>query len=125
MTALGLNHFGVAAPLAGKQAVGGQLLHDAVQIDSGKIDFVQRHDDRHPGRPGVAEGFLCLGHHTVVGGHHQHGDIGDHRPASPHRRERLVTRGIDECDRPDVLLDPVSPDVLGNAPLFVRGDVEP
>ena len=84
----------------GKQLVGGQLLVDAVDVDARQVDLVQRHDDGHAGGPGVADGLFGLRHDAVVGGHHQHGDVGDVGPAGPHLGEGLVARRIDEGDRP-------------------------
>ena len=111
----GLDHFRVAAPFGRQQLVGGQLLIDALDIDARQVDLVQRHDDRHAGRPGVADGFFGLRHDAVVGRHDQHGDVGDVGAAGAHFGERLVARRIDEGDRPAVLLDPVGADVLRDA----------
>ena len=82
-----------------------ECLVDAVEVDAGQVDLVQRHDDRHVGRPGVADRFLGLRHDAVVGRHDQHGDIGHVGAAGPHLGERLVARRIDEGNPPAVLLD--------------------
>ncbi len=66
----------------------------------------------------MADGFLGLGHDSVVGRHHQHGDVGYIRTAGPHFGKGLVSRRIDEGDRPAVLLHLIGADVLSNAALF-------
>ncbi len=72
----GFDDFGLAAPLAGQQFVGRQLFVNPLRIGAGQVDLVQRHDNGDLGRPGMADGFLGLGHNAVVGRHDQHGDIG-------------------------------------------------
>ena len=97
---------------------------NSVEIDARQIDFVQRHDNRHAGGAGVADGFFGLRHHTVVGGHDQHGNIGDVRPAGPHFGECFVPRRIDEGDFPAIALDLVGPNVLRDAAAFAAGDID-
>ena len=65
----------------------------------GQVDLVQGHDDRHAGGLGVGDGLDGLGHHAVVGRHHQDHDIGHVRPAGPHGREGLVAGRVQEGDR--------------------------
>src|SRR5207237_549097 len=72
-------------------------------------------DDRHLGRPGMVEGLDRLGHHAVVGGDHQHGDVGGLGAAGAHGGERLVAGRVDERDQAPVLVDLVGADVLGDA----------
>ena len=100
----GLDHFRFAAPFAGQQLVGGQLLVDPLRVGARQVDLVQRHHDGHLGRPGVADRLFGLRHHAVVGRHHQHGDVGHVGAAGPHLGEGLVARRIDEGDRPAVLV---------------------
>ena len=100
------------------------MLVNAIDIDAGQIHLVQRDDDRHAGRAGVADGFFGLRHDAVVGGDDQHGDIGDVRAAGAHFGEGFVARRIDEGDRTAVLLDAIGADVLGDAALFLRGHVD-
>ena len=66
--------------------------------DSGLVDLVDGHDDRHVGRPGVVDGLHGLRHHAVVGGHHQDDDVGGLGAARAHRGERLVARRVEERD---------------------------
>ena len=120
----GRDHFGVAAPLAGLQAVLGQLRVDSFEVDARQIDLVQGDDDGDSGGPGVADGLFGLRHHAVVGRHDQHGDVGHVGPASTHRGERFVPGRVDEGDHAAVLLDPVSPDVLRDSALLARDDVD-
>ena len=99
----GLHDFDFAAPFAGLQLVGAQARVNAVEIDAGQVDLVQRDDDRHLGRAGVADRFLGLRHDAVVGRDDQHGDIGHVGAAGPHLGERFVARRIDERNPPAVL----------------------
>ena len=120
----GLDHFGFAAPLAGQQFVGRQLLVGPLDVGARQVDLVQRHDDRHLGGPGVADGLFGLRHDAVFGRDDQDGDVGDVGAAGAHFGERLVARRVDEGDRPAVPLDAIGADVLGDAPFFVRGHVD-
>ena len=120
----GLDDFDVAAPFAGQQLVGAEARVDPVEVHAGQVDLVERDDDRHFGRAGVADGFFGLRHHAVVGRHHQHGDVGDVGAAGPHLGERFVARRIDERDPPAVLLDRIGADVLRDAAAFAAHHVE-
>ena len=62
----------------------------------------------------MVDGLDRLGHHTVVGGHDQHHDVGGTRAPGPHGRERLVTGSVDEGERPVIALDLIGTDVLGD-----------
>ena len=62
------------------------------------VDLVDRHDDRHARRLGVVDGLDGLRHHAVVGGNHQHDDVGDLGAAGAHRGERGVAGRVDEGD---------------------------
>ena len=55
-----------------------------------------------------------LRHHPVVGGDDDHGDVGHLGAAGAHRREGLVTRGVEEGDRLAVVAHLVGADVLGD-----------
>ena len=92
----GLDHFRVAAPFGRQQIVGGQLLVNPLDVDARQIDLVERHDDRHAGGAGMADGLFGLRHDAVVGRHHQHRDIGDVGSAGPHFGECLVAGRVDE-----------------------------
>ena len=69
----------VATPLLGNELVLGELLAHAGGIGVVAVDLGDRHDDRHLGRARVADRLDRLRHHTVVGGDHEHRDVG--RPA--------------------------------------------
>ena len=90
----------VAAVLLGDQAVLGQLLADLVRVGLRLVDLVDRDHDRHVGRLGVVQRLDRLRHDTVVGRDHQDHDVGDLGTTGTHGGERLVTRGVDEGDRP-------------------------
>jgi hypothetical protein len=88
----------VAAILLGHHLVGDQLLLHAIGVGFALVDLVDRHDHRHLGRLGVVDGLDRLGHHAVVGRHHQDDDVGGRGAARPHRGEGLVARGVEEGD---------------------------
>ena len=67
------------------------------------VDLVDRDHDRHLGRLGVRDGLDRLGHHPVVGRHHEDHDVGGLGATGAHGGERLVARGVDEGERPAVL----------------------
>ena len=92
----GLHDFRFATPFAGLQLVFRKLAVQAIEIDAGQVDLVEGHDDRHAGRPGVADGLFGLRHDAIVSGDDQHGDVGDVGPAGTHFREGLVTGRIDK-----------------------------
>ena len=94
------------------------------------VDFVDRHDDRHLGRAGMVERLEGLRHDAVVGGHHQHDDVGDVGPARAHGAEGGVAGRVEERDLRQLLLalgvregNGVGADVLGDAAGFAGGDV--
>ena len=62
------------------------------------VDLVDGDDHRHPGRLGVLDRLDRLRHHAVIGGNHQHHDVGDLGAARAHRGEGGVARRIDEGD---------------------------
>ena len=66
----------------------------------------------------MVDRFTRLGHHAVVGRHHDHRDVGDLGAARAHRRERLVARRVEEGDQLAVDLDLIRADVLGDATGF-------
>ena len=72
----------------------------------------------------MADRFFGLRHDAVVGRDHEHGDVGDVRPAGPHLGERFVARRIDERHVPAVLgRDQIGADVLRDAARFAGHDV--
>src|SRR4051812_39580232 len=117
----------VAAVLLGHQAVLGELLPDLGGVGPLLVDLVDRDHDRHLGGLGVVERLDRLRHDAVVGRDDQHDDVGDLRAPCTHRGERLVTRGVDEGDRPLVVLqlgdDLVGADVLGDPTGLLRHHV--
>ncbi len=111
-----------SGPLLGNQTAIGELLFHPLDIGLGFIDLVYGHDDRNIGGLGVIDGLDRLRHHAVVGGHHDHYNIGDLGAAGAHARKCLVTRRIQEDDLATVRrraffgeLHLVGADVLGNA----------
>ena len=108
----------IATVLFGNDAFGDQFLLDTVRIGIRLVHLVDRHDQRHPGRLGMVDRFLGLRHHAVVRRHHQDDDVGRLGATGTHRRESLVTRGVEEGEHATVGFDVVGTDVLGNAAGF-------
>ena len=122
-----VDEHGVAAEVLGHQVVFGELRPDLGRVGAFLVDLVDRHHDRHVGGLRVVDGLHRLRHNAVVGGDHQDRDVGGLRTAGTHGGERLVTRSVDEGDRPyravEVDLDLVCADVLGDAACFFLADV--
>ena len=108
-------HDGVAAPLLAHQTVLGELLLDALGVGLGLIHLVDGHNDGDTGGLGVVDGLHGLGHDTVLGGHHQDGDIRYHGAAGAHGGKGLVAGGVQERDGLAVDLHLICADVLGDA----------
>ena len=104
----------VAAVLLDDDVRLGELGLDPVRVGIRLVDLVEGDDDRHLGRPGVADRLERLGHDPVVRRDHDHRDVGDPRAAGAHRRERLVARRVEEDDLLAVLRDLGRADVLGD-----------
>ena len=113
----------VAAPLFRHQAELGELAAHALGVRVRLVDLVDRDDDRHLGRVRVSHRFLGLRHHAVVGGDHQHDDVGGLRAARAHRGERLVARRVEEGDRAARRVHRVGADVLRDAAGLAGDDV--
>ncbi len=64
-----------------------------------------------------------LRHDAVVGGDHQHDDVGGVGTTGTHLRERGVTRGVEERDRAVLVHHLVGADVLGDATGLTVDDV--
>ncbi len=87
-----------ACPLFRNQAAIGELLLHAIGIGLGLVDLVHGDDDGNIGGLGVIDGFEGLRHHAVVGGNHDHHDVGHLGAARAHAGKRFVARRIEEDD---------------------------
>ena len=88
------------------------------------IHLVDGDDDRHPGGLGVGDRLDRLRHDAVIGGDHQHDDVGDVGAARAHRGKGGVARGVDEGDlaaRREG--DLVGTDMLGDAAGLAAHDI--
>ncbi len=92
-------------------------------VDVRQVDLVERHHDRHFSRLGVGDSLDGLRHDAVVGGDHEHDDVGDIGAAGTHRCERLMARRVHKGDGAAVGFDLVGADVLGNAATLGLDDV--
>ena len=113
----------VAAVLLDDDAGLGQLGLDPVRVGVRLVDLVERDDDRHLGRLGVADRLERLGHDAVVGRDHDDRDVGDPGAAGAHGGERLVARGVEEDDALAVVGDLARADVLGDAAALAGRDL--
>ena len=113
----------VAAVLLDDDAGLGQLGLDPVGVGVRLVDLVERDDDRHLGRLGVADRLERLGHDAVVGRDHDDRDVGHPGAAGAHRGERLVARRVEEDDALAVVGDLARADVLGDAAALAGRDL--
>ena len=72
-----VHELGLPAPLRRLQAVLGHLGADALGLRALLVDLVDRDDDRHFGGLGVVDRLLGLRLDAVVGGDHDHRQVGD------------------------------------------------
>ena len=100
-----------------------ELLPQTVRVGARQVNLVHGDQERGLGSPEVRNRFHGLGLYTVVGSHDQDRQVGNGRAARAQRRERLVTRRVEERDRPAVVLDLIGADVLGDAPGFTGSDL--
>jgi hypothetical protein len=105
----------LAAPVLGRDPLGGELIADPVGLGVGLVDLVDRDQDRHVGRPRVVDRLDRLRHHPVVRRHHDHREVGDLGAAGAHRRERLMSGSVKEGDQLAVLVHLIRAYVLGDA----------
>ena len=101
-----------------------QVRADLLRVGRGLVDLVDRHDHRDAGGLRVVDGLDRLRHHRVIGGHHQHNDVGHVRTARTHRGEGGVTGRVQEGQhRTRVGRHLIGADVLGDAAGLARHDV--
>ena len=93
----------------------GQLLLDPVRVGVWLVDLVDRHDHRYAGGTDVVDGLAGLGHDPVIGGDHDHRDVGDLGAARTHGGEGLVAGRVQEHDPPIPVDGFRCTDVLGDA----------
>ena len=115
----------VAAHVLDHDLVLQQALAHTLGLGPVLVDLVDRHDHRHAGRLRMADRLDRLGHQAVVGGHHQHDDVGDIGTAHPHFGERLVARRIEYSDVMAARVDLIGTNMLGDAAGLARHHVGP
>ena len=99
----------------------GQLPEDTVNIRAGQIDFIQSDDHRHSGGLGVADGFLCLGHDSIIGSDYQNNYVGHVGPAGTHGGKGLVAGRVQEHHVLIAVVVAVGADRLGDSAGFAAG----
>ncbi len=70
----------------------------ALGVSARLVHLVDGNDDLHASGLGVVDGLHRLRHHAVVGGNHQHHQVGDLGAAGAHGGESLVAGRVDEGD---------------------------
>ena len=113
----------LAAPFFRNDFVFRKLGADAFRVRVALVHLVDGHDDGYVRRARMLHGFHRLRHHAVVGCHYEHHNVRCLRAARTHRRERRVTRGIEEGHDTARRLDVIRTDVLGDAARFARSDL--
>src|SRR6266511_1424571 len=106
---------GLPSPVLGIEVVLRELTPHLVGLGVGAIDLVDGDHHRDLRGARVVDRLDRLRHDTVVGRDDDHGEVGDLGPAGPHRRERLVSRGVEEGHGLAVLVDLIGTDVLRDA----------
>ncbi len=101
-----------SAPLLRLQSFDRELRAHLVGIRVGRVDLVDRDDDRDARGACVRDRLLRLRHHTVVGGYDENCDVGHLGTAGAHCGERLVSRRVEKGQAPSVELGLVCADVL-------------
>ena len=115
---------GLAAHFFHHHVVLQQLLAHAVRVRAMAVDLVDRHDNRHIRRFRVFDRLDRLRHHAVIGGHHQHHNVGHPGAAGTHGGKRLMARRVEEGDlRTRRQFNGIGADMLGNAASLTRRDV--
>jgi hypothetical protein len=100
-----------------------QLFLHAIEVRTREIHLVDGHHYLHMRRGlGVVNRFGGLRHDAVVGGNHQHNDIGDIRSARAHCCERGMPRRIDKGNLVAIVIDAVGSNVLRNPAGFASRD---
>ena len=95
------------------------MLFDALGVGVGAVNLVDCEYDRHTCRLRVADGFLGLGHHRIVGRNHDDGDVGNLGSTRTHCGKGLVTWRIQKGNVLSVgKLNAVGADVLRDSTRF-------
>ena len=71
----------------------------------------------------MIDGFFRLRHHAIVGGDHQHDDVGNFGAARTHAREGFVTRSVHENHAAIIDDDFIGADVLRDSAGFAACNV--
>ena len=118
------HRLGVAAEALDDDLVLQQLVDHPRWVGVGLVDLVDGDDDRRAGGLGVLDGLHRLRHDAVVGGHHQHDDVGDVGAAGAHGAEGRVAGRVEESHPLAVgQAHLVGADVLGDAAMLAAGHV--
>ena len=87
-----------ATPVFHQDIHAGQLFLYLFGIGAVLINFIDGKYHGQAGGLGMGDGFFCLRHHCIIGGDHDHCDIGGLGAAGTHGRKCFVTGRIEEGD---------------------------
>ena len=105
----------LTAPVLHENVHLGKLTTNGVGVSARLIYLIDGKYHRHACCLRVVNGLHGLRHHGIVGCDYDDGQVGHLRTAGTHRRKRLVSRGIEECDSTTVVeRDVIGTDVLGD-----------
>ena len=115
-----LNFLGFAAQAFHHDFVLQQFLLHAFGLHAGLVDFIDRHNQRHIGGAGMADGFYRLRHDTIISGDNQHHHIGHRCTTRAHGGEGFMARCINEGHTiPGGDRDLIGANMLGDATRFM------
>ena len=101
----------------------GHLRHDAIDVGPWQIAFVGSHNDRYTRSLSMRDGLFGLRHDPVIGRDDQDRNVSHVGSSGSHLGESLVTRCIDKRYGTTILLDLISPNMLGDPTGFARDDL--
>ena len=116
------HHDGITAVFFSNETILHEFLLDTLGIRPRLIDLVDGNDDWHMRRLRMIDCLDGLRHYAVVCRNHEDRDIRNLRAACAHRRERLMSRRIEEDDLLSFADDLIGTNVLCDAACLMRTD---
>ena len=119
-----LDFLGFAAQAFHHDFVLQQFLLHAFGLHAGLINLIDRDNQRHLGRAGMADGFHRLRHDTIISGDNQHHHIGHRCTTRAHGGEGFMARRINEGHAiPGGDRDLIGANMLGDATRFMGDNI--